>query len=318
MSEKNEDQFISFRVVDEIDALLGMKLIDRWLYVVLRKHMDKETKTVGQKYSVTRHELMSQLQEEYVPKSNKKPDKVTIDKFREAIKRLEKKGFVVIRSIATKMDKMFICELPKAYVPKSKKNMNPRRTPEHEPLSGSIDISNIEGVSTPNEPPSMNPRSQEVNNINNSNELFIESLQTKKSSKMKQEKKTRAKLKTTISDDFVVTDAHIVYATKHDLPAPASEIEKFINYYQSSGKLCANWDAAFRNWLIKAKEFSNAKSTVSTSSGSGYQSRPSAQQSRFNEYTKTTTDASREILDAYSRERISEGGQDFFENDSDI
>ena len=41
----------------------------------------------------------------------------------------------------------------------------------------------------------------------------------------------------------------------------AHETDKFRDYYRATGKSFKNWDAAFRNWIRKASEFSPAPVT---------------------------------------------------------
>lgn len=62
---------------------------------------------------------------------------------------------------------------------------------------------------------------------------------------------------TLISDSFVVTDQHREFARLSGLPDPDVEVARFRDYYLSRGKPMRNWDAAFRNWLRKAKELAN-------------------------------------------------------------
>lgn len=38
-----------------------------------------------------------------------------------------------------------------------------------------------------------------------------------------------------------------------------TETEKFMNYYMSCGRLMKDWDASWRNWIIKASQFQEAR-----------------------------------------------------------
>lgn len=59
-----------------------------------------------------------------------------------------------------------------------------------------------------------------------------------------------------ISDDWQPTDAvKADFQTKYAGLDHNKEIMKFINYYQSNGKSMKDWNAAFRNWLIRAMEY---------------------------------------------------------------
>ncbi len=59
-----------------------------------------------------------------------------------------------------------------------------------------------------------------------------------------------------ISDDWQPTDAiKADFETKYAGLDHNKEIMKFINYYQSNGKSMKDWNAAFRNWLIRAMEY---------------------------------------------------------------
>jgi hypothetical protein len=260
--EKQENQKVPF-TYEESKLLMGCDPLDYVLYFRLKFKMDKETKLVGEKFKTSRRKLIEEMEVERQHGSNKKDKPITKDTLKACITRLERKGLVIVRSVIKTNEKRFIVELPKAADyerDKSVQNWNPPRTLLREPSCETIDITGSFASVHPYPQWGMNAPYQYIN-INKSKDLFIEAPQNKKGSKMKQDKKSRAMPKRAIPDDFVVTDAHTAYATKHDLPSPQSELEKFINYYQSCGKLCSNWDAAFRNWLLKAKEYSYAKPT---------------------------------------------------------
>lgn len=64
-----------------------------------------------------------------------------------------------------------------------------------------------------------------------------------------------------LSEDFSVTEKHRDYANKHLCPSPDNEVEKFKNYWIGKGESKADWDRAFYNWLLNAKEFNKQKTT---------------------------------------------------------
>lgn len=78
---------------------------------------------------------------------------------------------------------------------------------------------------------------------------------TSSNQKQKQEPTARA---TRLPELFQVTPEHRYFALENDLPSPDDHIAEFRDYWL--GKAGANakkldWDATFRNWLRKAKEF---------------------------------------------------------------
>jgi hypothetical protein len=167
-NDRKKPRYITFSFWDELEPFnLNRDLhIDRCLYFILRAYMDKETKTVGEKYGITRAKIISDLQEEAKKKSNKKPERVTIGRFKAAISRLEEMGLVITKSIVTKDDKMFICELPKAPTHNSTQNMNDQSTTDPEQPFRHIDFTGLEGVRTADPKRGMNDRSHKVINKN--------------------------------------------------------------------------------------------------------------------------------------------------------
>lgn len=65
----------------------------------------------------------------------------------------------------------------------------------------------------------------------------------------------RKKEKRGIPDDFVVTERHRLWAIEHKAATPEDEIERFKDYWRAKGEKMADWDAAFRNWLRRAKDW---------------------------------------------------------------
>jgi DNA-binding MarR family transcriptional regulator len=70
-------------------------------------------------------------------------------------------------------------------------------------------------------------------------------------------KQPRRKPRTAIPEDWRATEAHIAQAKQDGWRPDAfrDEVRKFRNYYQAEGKPMADWNAAFRNWMINAKRF---------------------------------------------------------------
>jgi hypothetical protein len=255
--EKQENQKVPF-TYEESKLLMGCDPLDYVLYFRLKFKMDKETKLVGEKFKTSRRKLIEEMEIERQHGSNKKDKPITKDTLKACITRLERKGLVIVRSVIKTNEKRFIVELPKAADyerHESVQNWNPPRTLLREPSCETIDITGSFASVHPYPQLGMNAPYQYIN-INKSKDLFIEP-EIKKEQKKTKERKKRVNLPLTqIPHDFVITQKHIDYAKIRDLPEPQTELDKFINYYQSSGKARADWDAAFRNWLIKAKEFS--------------------------------------------------------------
>lgn len=49
-------------------------------------------------------------------------------------------------------------------------------------------------------------------------------------------------------------DTHVAYAAQHRLDV-TREAEKFRNHHELKGTLGKDWDAGFRNWLVRAVEY---------------------------------------------------------------
>jgi hypothetical protein len=64
--------------------------------------------------------------------------------------------------------------------------------------------------------------------------------------------------------DFRVSAEVRDWAAAKQLPSPDAEIEKFKNYHLAKGSTFADWPAAFRNWILKAAEFSSNGRVSST------------------------------------------------------
>lgn len=70
------------------------------------------------------------------------------------------------------------------------------------------------------------------------------------------ETEVRASRSQKIPDDFSVSEKIRDWAKREGTPDPDSQIEAFRDFYKANGKLMKDWEAAFRGWLRKAKEFS--------------------------------------------------------------
>lgn len=69
---------------------------------------------------------------------------------------------------------------------------------------------------------------------------------------------SRRKGKVCIPGDWSPSDAAIA-AARHVGLDPVREAERFRNHALTNDRRCADWDAAFRNWLDKAEEFARSK-----------------------------------------------------------
>jgi hypothetical protein len=76
-------------------------------------------------------------------------------------------------------------------------------------------------------------------------------------------KATRA---TQIPDDWEPKPAHLEIAVEYGLD-PAFQLRSFRDYCQANGKTQKDWDAAFRNWLNKAKSYQRPTSVPAKQEG---------------------------------------------------
>ena len=79
----------------------------------------------------------------------------------------------------------------------------------------------------------------------------------KQSNKQRESKKKNA---TSLPDDYWPNEEQL---TKMHIDHPnvqlGTETKKFKNYYEAHGKTMKNWDACWRNWILKAAEYQEEK-----------------------------------------------------------
>jgi hypothetical protein len=66
-----------------------------------------------------------------------------------------------------------------------------------------------------------------------------------------------------IPDDFALTDTRMNYALKKGLDSveTSREFEKFVAYWQGTGKPMVNWDATWQRWVLTAIERGSARAS---------------------------------------------------------
>lgn len=64
-----------------------------------------------------------------------------------------------------------------------------------------------------------------------------------------------------LPNDWAPTDTHLAYGAQHHIDV-VREAEKFRNHHQLKGTLGKDWNAGFRNWLIKAVEYRDERVPV--------------------------------------------------------
>ena len=66
-------------------------------------------------------------------------------------------------------------------------------------------------------------------------------------------KKPRRSPKSLLPDDWTPNDVDIAYAAKSGLSHAQAlrAAERFANHARQSARRCANWSAAWRNWVLK-------------------------------------------------------------------
>jgi hypothetical protein len=252
------DELISLGNTDkDDDAVKGIVItsFDFKLYFVIRKHIDWETGTVGENgFGPTRHTLIKKMQERRIHGSTKQVLEVTEGVIRSSIARLEKAGFLVVKSINTKNDKRLIFELPKAIRDESVNFGNNRRTTETLQPEESIDLKGIDAMGTTDEQPTMNARYHIDRNIYKSKDLYIGD----KKEKAQKKRKTVEKEPPEALVNFVVTDKHRAYAKEKGLCDPAQEVEDFKLHHLArpvNWKKISDWDLAFYTFLRNEKKW---------------------------------------------------------------
>ncbi len=74
-----------------------------------------------------------------------------------------------------------------------------------------------------------------------------------------------------IDPNFQPSEKDIAWATDKygHIIGVNTELDKFIDYFRTTGKRYIDWDAAFRNWCRKAAEFAKAESSRSAGQSKG-------------------------------------------------
>jgi hypothetical protein len=254
------DELISLANTDKDDEELKGILVtsfDFKLYFVIRKYIDWETGWVGEKgVAPSRHTLIKAMQEKRVYGSNKEVLIVTEGVIRASIKRLEKAGFLVVHSVNTKDDKRLIFFMPKAIEDKSVSFTNNRGTTDSELPEENIDFTGVYSMGTTGEQPTTNARYHIEHNIYKSKDLYIG--EENKAVKKKRKGRTPG-VRTLVPEDFQVTQEHVDFARQFQTPDPHKQRMGFITYWQAQRKMRPDWNASFKNWLLKAKEIEEAK-----------------------------------------------------------
>ena len=94
------------------------------------------------------------------------------------------------------------------------------------------------------------------------------------SSLKKQIKKAASKstpVRIQIPEDFTITDDIWEWTAAHKFARVfvEQEFEKFCTRNRANAETYANWGQAFRNWLLKAREFAAARNGQATASVNG-------------------------------------------------
>ncbi len=61
--------------------------------------------------------------------------------------------------------------------------------------------------------------------------------------------------RTTIPNNFMVSDLIRQWATEKFMPSPNESVDAFLDHHRSKGSMFVDWEAAFRTWLRNAKKF---------------------------------------------------------------
>lgn len=72
---------------------------------------------------------------------------------------------------------------------------------------------------------------------------------------------TRRRPERPIPDEWAPNDAHKAYASKKNISLDF-QVERFRNHAQANDRRARDWDAAFRNWLLKAEPSKTATSNA--------------------------------------------------------
>jgi len=290
--------------VENPEEKININNFDFKLYFVIRSHIDWETGIVGNNFGLRRSTLISTMQEKRIYGSNKEIPEVTEGVLKASIKRLEKAGFLITRSINTKDTKRLIFELPKAIRDNSVKKPNDRGTTDSERPSGSIDIKGDHGTGTTGEQPTSNARYH----IDRNNKEDIVNLYTldEENEKNKLPKHIRQFV------DFIHCEKHNVLAKELGVDLTQDIVEAFKDHFiarPSEAKKITRTDLAFNNWLRNRKNWrQNAKSSGNNQSGQ-------RKESYITTYTDKLAKASEQTLARISGEAAKSSESNIFEDD---
>lgn len=220
----------------EINKFYGVCEFDVKLYITIRKFMDGETQITGIKRGISWQSLSEEMWIDPVRGSTASAGSPSKKKLRCAARRLLRKGLLDVLS----EDKQLIFKCVLASRGYSVKNMKGRGRAQMRATSEDQENPTNKGYFESEDSLSGIPKN------------------AKKGTPLISIYKNK-KYISPLPPNFEVTDLHREYASRHQLPSPDNEIEGFKDYHLAHGSTFANWDAAFRNWLRKAKQIHHDK-----------------------------------------------------------
>lgn len=138
-----------------------------------------------------------------------------------------------------------------------------KRHPENAQGAGSRPAEASQGADS--RPPNMYGGSDVGDGVEevNSDGLFVDgsAASRRAAPKTSTTKRPRRKPERPIPDIFAVTDDKRAWAADHPRGITVdldSQTERFINHARQNDRLCRDWDAAWRNWILKAQDFADS------------------------------------------------------------
>jgi len=311
------NQFIRIDVQAEINELIELELdpFDFKLYFLIRKNMDKETGDVGAKFSLCRNTLVHEMRTSRPRGSTKPTPKVTLQMIREGIKRLEKAGMLITKSINSIDEKRLILELPKAIRDESKFLRNTRGTTEMLQPEQNIDTTEKTTLPATDEQPRSNTRYQAISN--NTYSLYTPREQN-------ENKSSKLSYRTILSDYgfdlYSLTRQSVLamYRELDDAEVTEEDIRGGVEDAHIKNGKRPDSPAYYKNFILSFQQqrLKNEATRVITAGGAGHQSKR-AQKSYISNYAEKLAESDKALLEKFGK-TSSEGEQNIYEDDTDV
>lgn len=225
---------------DEDNAMQGLSADAQVIYLrAMRRHMDYATRLSTVSYGLAKR-VVELIPDPGSRRGERRVADISNDYIRARFDELERAGLVIQQPKKSRYDAPVFL-LGKADIGDFRLKSEPQRNPKDgtpkEPQEHGQAKSTASEVYPQNEP-QRNPKGGTPRLQVTGNTLSL------------------ARALMPIPDDFAVTDTHRDMARIMGAPAPESCVDAFIGNHQSKNTVSANWDAEFRKWLAREREYS--------------------------------------------------------------